>query len=424
MLKTIVRFAPSITGPAHPGTLYNCLLNYIFARQNNGTFFLRLDGQHLTPQRIRFQRELQEDFERFGFKFDFVVKQSDRVDIYQKKIRELINHSSVYFCDCTKADIAKRGNSTRVFSLERFEKYPPPSGIKQIIILNEQGDNITPLSEISASSAKGFSPESVADDKSSCWKPYDVGYFGDIKPVISFKWKKPVWIQGVRVDWANLPLKRYRIFADRREIAEVRKANSYYWTEGPFKDEISFPPVECQSLELVPIEFMKNVKIEYYYDRFCRNRGLSLDFEDKQTVIRKKCHFPLDVALYFDRQPDLCLTSAIDDKEFQVTHSIRGIDIQPFTLLEREAGSLIGYSAHNLFHGMILDRNDYKLSKFTNSKPAIDYLQEMSPEELLSLLAFKAGLINDKETRDLDGIVKNANLDRVFGECRNISLDL
>ena len=38
-----VRFAPSPTGPLHIGGLRTALFNYLFAKQNNGTFVLRIE---------------------------------------------------------------------------------------------------------------------------------------------------------------------------------------------------------------------------------------------------------------------------------------------------------------------------------------------------------------------------------------------
>ena len=38
-----VRFAPSPTGPLHIGGVRTALYNYLFARQNNGTFIFRIE---------------------------------------------------------------------------------------------------------------------------------------------------------------------------------------------------------------------------------------------------------------------------------------------------------------------------------------------------------------------------------------------
>jgi len=43
MTDTIVRFAPSPTGNLHIGNARPALFNWLYARQNNGTFILRYD---------------------------------------------------------------------------------------------------------------------------------------------------------------------------------------------------------------------------------------------------------------------------------------------------------------------------------------------------------------------------------------------
>ncbi len=38
-----VRFAPSPTGPLHIGGVSTALFNYLFAKKNNGVFYLRIE---------------------------------------------------------------------------------------------------------------------------------------------------------------------------------------------------------------------------------------------------------------------------------------------------------------------------------------------------------------------------------------------
>lgn len=41
--KVRVRFAPSPTGPLHIGGVRTALFNYLFAKKNGGTFYLRIE---------------------------------------------------------------------------------------------------------------------------------------------------------------------------------------------------------------------------------------------------------------------------------------------------------------------------------------------------------------------------------------------
>lgn len=43
MTKVRVRFAPSPTGPLHIGGIRTALYNYLFAKQQNGRFILRIE---------------------------------------------------------------------------------------------------------------------------------------------------------------------------------------------------------------------------------------------------------------------------------------------------------------------------------------------------------------------------------------------
>ncbi|PTS96960.1 glutamate--tRNA ligase, partial [Flavobacterium sp. HMWF030] len=43
-----VRFAPSPTGPLHIGGVRTALFNYLFAKKNNGVFYLRIEDTDQT----------------------------------------------------------------------------------------------------------------------------------------------------------------------------------------------------------------------------------------------------------------------------------------------------------------------------------------------------------------------------------------
>jgi hypothetical protein len=101
----------------------------------------------------------------------------------------------------------------------------------------------------------------------------------------------------------------------------------------------------------------------------------------------------------------------MDDQEYRVTHTFRGYDIEPFTLLEAEAGKLINYVPNNVLHGEVLDQEGYKYSKFRDSTPAVNYLEYLEPDKILTYLANKAGLIDVTKTLSLDQIVDRAVFD-------------
>ena len=105
MIRT--RFAPSPTGLLHVGGLRTALYNYIFAKQNNGEFILRIEDtdqnrkmQNADKQIIKSLKYFDIDFnegpdknEKYG-----PYIQSERLSIYKKHYIELIKNKKAYVC--------------------------------------------------------------------------------------------------------------------------------------------------------------------------------------------------------------------------------------------------------------------------------------------------------------------------------------
>ncbi|OGL57107.1 glutamate--tRNA ligase, partial [Candidatus Shapirobacteria bacterium RIFOXYB1_FULL_38_38] len=105
------RMAPSPTGDIHIGTLRTGLYAYALAKQNNGQFILRIedtDQKRLVPGAA--DRTLQV-FKDFALMYDEgpdiggpfgPYTQTERLDIYQKYIKELLESGHAYHCFCTQ----------------------------------------------------------------------------------------------------------------------------------------------------------------------------------------------------------------------------------------------------------------------------------------------------------------------------------
>ena len=79
---TVTRFAPSPTGYIHVGNLRTALMNYLIARQNGGTFILRLDDTDRERSKQEYSDAIMQDLEWLGLQWDRVERQSDRMDRY------------------------------------------------------------------------------------------------------------------------------------------------------------------------------------------------------------------------------------------------------------------------------------------------------------------------------------------------------
>lgn len=95
--KPTVRFAPSPTGYLHVGGLRTALYNFLFARQNNGKFILRIedtDQARLVPNA---EKNIVDTLETFGLEFDEgPFYQSERLDMYKKYADNLLEKDLAY----------------------------------------------------------------------------------------------------------------------------------------------------------------------------------------------------------------------------------------------------------------------------------------------------------------------------------------
>ncbi len=105
-----VRIAPSPTGDPHVGTAYIGLINYLYARQRNGQFVLRIED----TDRARFvptsEQMIFDSLRWLGLNWDEgpdvggpygPYRQSERTAIYQEHAGQLLASGHAYRCFCT-----------------------------------------------------------------------------------------------------------------------------------------------------------------------------------------------------------------------------------------------------------------------------------------------------------------------------------
>lgn len=118
MSNVRVRFAPSPTGYLHIGGLRTALYNYLFARNNDGKFVLRIEDTDQTRLVEGAIENLIKSLKWSGIEYDegvfiedgeLVQKgeygpyiQSQRLDIYKKYVDQLIESGHAYYCFCKK----------------------------------------------------------------------------------------------------------------------------------------------------------------------------------------------------------------------------------------------------------------------------------------------------------------------------------
>src|SRR5690606_18149128 len=101
-----VRFAPSPTGPLHIGGVRTALFNYLFAKKNNGTFYIRIEDTDQTRFVPGAEEYIFEALEWLGIKPDETIgvnekfgpyKQSERKHLYKDYAFQLVRSGHAYY---------------------------------------------------------------------------------------------------------------------------------------------------------------------------------------------------------------------------------------------------------------------------------------------------------------------------------------
>ena len=98
----ITRFAPSPTGTLHIGGVRTALFNYIYAKQNNGKFLVRIEDTDQVRSKPEFEENIIDGLHDMGLKPDAdPVRQSERKHLYLDAAHRIIESGQGYYCNCS-----------------------------------------------------------------------------------------------------------------------------------------------------------------------------------------------------------------------------------------------------------------------------------------------------------------------------------
>ncbi len=111
MSKVVTRFAPSPTGTLHIGGVRTALFNYIYAKQNNGEFLVRIEDTDRERSTKAYEKNILDTLSSIGLSPDKKpINQSERNDIYIKAAEQIIASGDAYWCDCSEEELEKMRN--------------------------------------------------------------------------------------------------------------------------------------------------------------------------------------------------------------------------------------------------------------------------------------------------------------------------
>lgn len=112
-----VRFAPSPTGFMHIGNVHTALFNYLFARNQGGQFLLRIEDTDELRSNDAALDVIYGGLKWLGLDWDegpdvggphAPYIQSERLDIYQRYLGQLLEEGKAYRCYCTREDLEEQ----------------------------------------------------------------------------------------------------------------------------------------------------------------------------------------------------------------------------------------------------------------------------------------------------------------------------
>jgi glutamyl-tRNA synthetase len=104
--SVITRFAPSPTGLFHIGSVRTALFNYLYAKKNNGKFYLRIEDTDKERSKPEYEKDIIESLEWLGLKWDgSLTRQSERPEIYKEYLEKLLKEDKAYYCFCSPEEL-------------------------------------------------------------------------------------------------------------------------------------------------------------------------------------------------------------------------------------------------------------------------------------------------------------------------------
>ena len=142
MSKVATRFAPSPTGPLHIGGVRTALFNWLFSKNQEGKFYLRIEDTDKERSKEEYKNQIIKSLNWIGVKKDGEVYiQSEKINDHIKVAEELLKNGNAYKCYCSSEEIEeqkKRAKQKRLpYSYNRkcrnLDKKDAPKNIKPVI---------------------------------------------------------------------------------------------------------------------------------------------------------------------------------------------------------------------------------------------------------------------------------------------------
>ena len=109
MSKVATRFAPSPTGPLHIGGIRTALFNWLYAKNKNGSFYLRIEDTDKERSKDEYKEQITKSLKWIGVENDGdEYIQSKKIEDHIKIANILLEKGFAYKCYCSTEEIEEQ----------------------------------------------------------------------------------------------------------------------------------------------------------------------------------------------------------------------------------------------------------------------------------------------------------------------------
>ena len=114
MSKVATRFAPSPTGALHIGGLRTALFNWLYSKNQKGTFHLRIEDTDKERSKDEYKIQIIKSLKWIGIEYDGdEYIQSTKINDHTKVANELLKSGNAYKCYCSSEEINEQKKRAR-----------------------------------------------------------------------------------------------------------------------------------------------------------------------------------------------------------------------------------------------------------------------------------------------------------------------
>jgi len=157
MSKVATRFAPSPTGALHIGGVRTALFNWLFSKNQKGTFHLRIEDTDKERSKDEHKIQIIKSLKWIGVEHDGEEYiQSTKINDHIKIVDELLKNGNAYKCYCTTEEIEEQKKRARQKKLpyiynrkwRDLSQAEVPKDIKPVIRFKSKIDGTTILKDL------------------------------------------------------------------------------------------------------------------------------------------------------------------------------------------------------------------------------------------------------------------------------------